>query len=1033
MIKCNLMKSAFFATAFASLSATADMIGTDDACKAAANWLAGNAIARATLEGAAVDAVSSRDSLYIVALKPSGYIVLSASDAVRPIIAFSSNSFVEPESGSPFYVLLESANAAAQEVESGEATIRHAKWTELIGSREGWPSAVKSLSVSLSDDTAVVVEPFLKTHWNQWQPYNDYNPVYSTSYQEVYRGRTPCGCVATAAAQALAYWKWPVRTGAANTYAHTFKPDSSTTTSLPIRFDGHVPLDWENLSTNYVYYGGPNTSDRYDLRGKIAESARYPIARLILFADNLAHMSFASGGSSANFGTVAGNASEWYETCTSWSISSDYDNAAAAILADLKNGMPVQVSIPGHAIVAHGWANDSNDAYIYVNYGWGGSNDGWMSLADEISSATTGFRPRKTVQLEPLPKISENSATIAWSLPECYDDAVEGFEITASAAGSEVDGWVEDFADEDGGVLFMTSGSAGTYLFADAVGLTSRSVLTYKLKSSYTLGSSFELQGRFDGGEWETLSKPTINAASSSSSWKNIRLFLGGRGGSTLELRAVVTRTGGSYYPQDYAGISIDDVSVADVIPISDPVTVVAGADSRSYTFTDLDAGSSYRFSVRPLFVDDDGAESDTVSTTIAGTARKALPGTEGSTMVTKTWSSSAEDEDWSINGTAKDDTSFYSSTAWSGGFSLNVNGEVTADTVLSFGWTVNQYYGSSSCCDIFTASFTDESGSSSVIWSVTNSTAQTARQSVALSLAAFAGEKGEIKVSYTHTGRAYTGTSSFACFYSPVVTAIAVPVLPEFAWEETTYTAHAAPEIVSVTGADVEVSEDFYRENALGTNVLYIQCSASTVSLSAYPSHLSMLPDEAVEVKSLGSGRFAIILDAAGVTDRSRMILTLAAANADGTLAYKDLSLRFSDEVSEEVWVDPEDPTYVTIIDDELDNVEIPISWLVENGLVDVGASVSDCAALVMEDADGDGLANWAEYVCGTDPNDAAKTLRATITLENGNPVVDYEPKNTIRDGYAAEIVGKISLGDTSWRVKTKEHHFFKVHLIKK
>ena len=55
----------------------------------------------------------------------------------------------------------------------------------------------------------VVVEPMIKTRWNQTQPFNNMCPEASNGGMEGYNGRCPTGCVATAIAQVMNYWQWP--------------------------------------------------------------------------------------------------------------------------------------------------------------------------------------------------------------------------------------------------------------------------------------------------------------------------------------------------------------------------------------------------------------------------------------------------------------------------------------------------------------------------------------------------------------------------------------------------------------------------------------------------------------------------------------------------------------------------------------------------------------------------------------------------------------------------------------------------------
>ena len=116
--------------------------------------------------------------------------------------------------------------------------------------------------------------------------------------------------------------------------------------------------------------------------------------------------------------------------------------------------------------------------------------------------------------------------------------------------------------------------------------------------------------------------------------------------------------------------------------------------------------------------------------------------------------------------------------------------------------------------------------------------------------------------------------------------------------------TPAAAPAINSVSsiagGIDL-VQEGFFIECARGAiNDITVTCSESTTSLSASPSHLSILPDEKVTVEKSGNV-FTVHVDATDMMstkkfwDGDMLILTLVATNNDGTEAYKNLMLRFN------------------------------------------------------------------------------------------------------------------------------------------
>lgn len=121
----------------------------------------------------------------------------------------------------------------------------------------------------------------------------------------------------------------------------------------------------------------------------------------------------------------------------------------------------------------------------------------------------------------------------------------------------------------------------------------------------------------------------------------------------------------------------------------------------------------------------------------------------------------------------------------------------------------------------------------------------------------------------------------------------------------------------------------------------------------------------------------------------------------------------------------------YNTRMDGNGNEILIPASWFEQHGLASAGATAADLAAAA--DADSDGMSNWTEYVCGTDPNNADDRLRCTISFVDGSPVVGYEPRDGYLSGYRAVLKGKASLSDAPWTDATPQHRFFKVVVEKK
>ena len=292
----------------------ADWISDETMESAASSWLSSDRVAQLTMKDLSFDRLIHRGSLRIVHLSPSGYIVMSGSDISDPVISFSRNNFVEPEEGSPFHAMLKHSDSDVskhEEVGGG----RVAKWTELIGGRDGSnPVKRRLLATSEHEPSTILIEPFMTTHWNQWQPYNDFSPVYDPDIDDqLYRNRCPCGCTATATAQQIAHCQLPWNTGRTDTWVHPLDANgekeadgSDSERDFTVRFDGHVPFNWNSLHDDYTHWWG-------DARGRIAESERFPIARLVAWVDVITKMNFGRKGSRGGFWNASDFTKDWYE------------------------------------------------------------------------------------------------------------------------------------------------------------------------------------------------------------------------------------------------------------------------------------------------------------------------------------------------------------------------------------------------------------------------------------------------------------------------------------------------------------------------------------------------------------------------------------------------------------------------------------------------------------------------------------------------------------------------------------------------
>lgn len=107
-----------------------------------------------------------------------------------------------------------------------------------------------------------------------------------------------------------------------------------------------------------------------------------------------------------------------------------------------------------------------------------------------------------------------------------------------------------------------------------------------------------------------------------------------------------------------------------------------------------------------------------------------------------------------------------------------------------------------------------------------------------------------------------------------------------------------------------------------------------------------------------------------------------------------------------------------------------VPFAWL-DDAFPRRAYAPAEFDTLAAADADGDGLATWAEYLCGTDPTDADSRLLATIEIgPDGEPLVGWNLANPL-PGSSCIVEGSPTLSSPSWSTNAlPSSTFFRVLL---
>lgn len=326
-------------------------------------------------------------------------------------------------------------------------------YAQLNGFADSGQSAPGAVLAPATDRTPIA--PLVKTTWDQGAPYNNDCPKSGTQ-------TTYTGCVATAMAQLMNYFKYPEK--GTGTVSVTF---NNRTLSMNL---ATTTLDWANMLDSYPTATSGTTQQRRAV-SKLMQACGYSV-----------DMSYGTSGSGAVTSEVVSalvNNFNYDSGCT-WADRSYYsrDDWHNLIYNNLKNCGPVLYSgrstDGGHAFICDGY---SDDGFYHFNWGWSGAYNGYYSLealnpdGQGIGGFAGGYNFMQGAVIgaqRPTGSASESAPLIA-----SYDG------LTASVSGSQLT--------LEGGFQNATGGTLRADLYAKFVPVGNGSTVYGKIYT-VTLG-----------------------------------------------------------------------------------------------------------------------------------------------------------------------------------------------------------------------------------------------------------------------------------------------------------------------------------------------------------------------------------------------------------------------------------------------------------------------------------------------------------------------------------------------------------------
>ncbi|MDO4511869.1 MAG: C10 family peptidase [Bacteroidales bacterium] len=478
-----------------------------------------------------------------------------------------------------------------------------------------------------SSRTAGNVYPLLgNTKWNQGAPYNNMCPTYT---KDGATKRAVTGCAATAMAQVMYYHRWPdVGTGS-HSYSCALNGDESQRRTITADFS-KSRYDWNNM---LPAYSGSETSTQ--------NSA---VAQLMYDCGVALNMGY--GASSGAVTRIAMNRLATYfkydKSIRAISRDAyDLDSWLYIINNELKENRPVihtgASESGGHAFVIDG-CNPSG--YYHVNWGWGGSSNGYFVLTDltptdqGIGSSEGGYNLRQML----IYSIKPDQGS-----PVGYSGCISNFYCN----NSQVDlGSKATFVWNGYHVITSGSGNASVRF---GIGITDKagkllSTLGYSEASaiepnkSYTRNMSVTIPASLESGVHYIV--PLIAPPGTT----NYRIMDVSRASNPRIAIQVMAGTAYFRYPSNKEELSVNAIEHSDVLAANRAINVKATIGNTGYEFVNnlcialLDANGAVAATSVPKRIDVqkncEAVLESTVMPTRAGTYKLAVIYAADSTVV---------------------------------------------------------------------------------------------------------------------------------------------------------------------------------------------------------------------------------------------------------------------------------------------------------------------------------------------------------------------------------------------------------------
>lgn len=362
------------------------------------------AMAKARKQGSKGEITLSQQSYYVFPNANSkGFTIVSGDDRLPEIVGYSSQgSYDENNLPEGFVSFMKAYQNLYNKVNLGDAEA-----LKNLAEIKAWRNKKNA-----SAETSSAVAPLLgNIEWDQTSPYNNMCP----RYDSVHVAAT--GCVATAMAQVMAYYKYP-------------KQLKADIPGYVNRWNG-IPMEIPTITREEGIYDWDNMLPKYNKEANATQQQKDAVAKLMYHCGAAVQMNYgpesAASVSASKLAKYFGYDADLMMDLNRSTFS--LDKWMQIIDTELAAGRPVlyggQASDGGHQFICDG--KDGEGLY-HINWGWSGSQNGYFDLSllnpekggtgsgsstegyNRLCSMTIGIAPDNGVVDAPLASVPEIKA-----------------------------------------------------------------------------------------------------------------------------------------------------------------------------------------------------------------------------------------------------------------------------------------------------------------------------------------------------------------------------------------------------------------------------------------------------------------------------------------------------------------------------------------------------------------------------------------------------------------------------------------------